>query len=288
MATGTISFGLVSIPVKLYSTSVTGSKIGLNWVNPATGSRVRMRYWDPTTDELIDRSDLVKGYEFAKGQFVLFSEEELEEIVFKATHAIEIKEFVPLEQVDPIHYEKAYYLGSNVGGERPYQLLATVMREKNRAALATYAARGKNYLVLLRPYQTGLIMQQLRYSEEIRSFEEIPVGEAVINESELELAMQIVDQISTDTFGPERYTDGQKQRLQEIIAQKVEGKEITAAPDEEPQAQIIDLMEALKRSLAASGADAEATLRKAAKRKKPSRRTTVSRAKKARAQGSKG
>ena len=235
---------------------------------------------------MIDRSDLVKGYEFAKGQFVLFSEEELEEIVFKATHAIEIKEFVPLEQVDPIHYAKAYYLGSNVGGERPYQLLATVMREKHRAALATYAARGKNYLVLLRPYQNGLIMQQLRYSEEIRSFEEIPVGEAAINEPELELAMQIVDQISTDTFGPEGYTDAQKQRLQEIIAQKVEGKEITAAPDEEPQAQIIDLMEALKSSLAASGA--EATLRKAAKRKKSSRRTTVSGAKKARAQSSKG
>ena len=129
MATGTISFGLVSIPVKLYSTTVTGSRIGLNWLNPETGARVRMRYQDPTTEELVERADLVKGYEFAKGQFVVFTEEELEEVLFKATHSIDIKEFVPLEQVDPIHFEKAYYLGSNVGGERPYQLLSTVMRE---------------------------------------------------------------------------------------------------------------------------------------------------------------
>ena len=273
MAAGTISFGLVSIPVKMYSTSLTGSKIHLNWINSKTGSRVRMRYWDPTTDELVERDDLIKGYEFAKGQYVLFSEEELEEIVYKSTHAIEINEFVPLDQVDPVHFEKAYYLGSNVGGERPYKLLAEVMREKSRAALATYAARGKNHLVLLRPFQNGLIMQQLRYSAEIRSFDEVPVGEAEINDAELELAKQIVDQISADEFRPEQYVDAQKERLEGIIAQKIQGKEITATPEEEPQAQIIDLMEALKSSLAADDdGPAAKVARKAAKRKTSARR----------------
>ncbi len=269
MATATISFGLVSIPVRLYSSTVTSAKISLNWINPKTASRVRMRFWDPTDDELVEREDLVKGYEFAKGQYVTFTEEELEEVVFKATHAIEIKEFVPLDQVDPIHFAKAYYLGSNTGGERPYQLLARVMREKSRAALAMYAARGKNYLVLLRPFQEGLIMQQLRYSNEIRAVDDIEIGDAEIDDSELQLAMQIVDQISNDEFRPEQYRDTATERLEKIIAQKVEGKEITAAPEEEPKGQIIDLMEALKSSLAGYSGEAgsAATGRKGAKRK---------------------
>ena len=265
MATGTISFGLVAIPVKLYSTTVTGSRIGMNWINPATGSRVKMRHWDPTSEELVERSDLVKGYEFAKGQYVIFSEEELEEIIFKATHSIDIKEFVPLDQVDPIHFEKAYYLGCNTGGERPYQLLSRVMREKNRAALATYAARGKNYLVMLRPYESGLIMQQLRYASEIRAFDDIDVGEAEIADAELALAEQIVDQISSEKFDPTPYRDTAHERLEAIIGKKIEGQEISAAPEEEAQGQIIDLMEALKSSLAANS-DAEPA-RKGAKRK---------------------
>lgn len=254
MATGTISFGLVSIPVKLYSTSVTGSKIQLNWINPETGSRVRMRYQDPTNDQLVDRSELVKGYEFARGQFVIFSEEELEEVVYKATHAIEIREFVPLEQVDPIYFESAYYLGTNAGGERPYHLLSAVMREKQRAAIATYAARGKNYLVLLRPFREGLIMQQLRYDEEIRRFDDVPIADAEVSEAELKLAEQIVDQISSEAFEPGQYTDEARDRMREIIARKIEGQEITAAAADEPQAQIIDLMEALKSSLAVDAA----------------------------------
>lgn len=265
MATGTISFGLVSIPVKLYSTTVTGSRIGLNWINPETGSRVRMRYQDPTTDELIDRADLVKGYEFAKGQFVIFTEEELEEVLFKATHSIDIKEFVPLEQVDPIHFEKAYYLGCNTGGERPYQLLSTVMREKNRAALAMYAARGKNYLVMLRPFKKGLIMQQLRYASELRAFDDIEVGDVEIDKNELALAEQIVDQISNDNFEPDQYHDTARERMEAIISRKIEGQEISAAPEEETQGQIIDLMEALKKSLAENSDSKPA--RKAAQRK---------------------
>ena len=270
MATGTISFGLVSIPVKLYSTGITGSKIGLNWINLKTGARVRMRYFDPTSDEIVERADLVKGYEFAKGQYVTFSDEELEELVFKATHSIDIKEFVPLEQVDPIYYEKAYYLGSSLDGERPYQLLAQVMRDKHRAAVATYAARGKNYLVLLRPFESGLIMQQLHYENELRKFDDVPIEAAEVNDAELALAEQIVDQISKDEFAPGQYHDVHKEKLQAIIADKIDGKEITAVPDQEPQAQIIDLMEALKNSLANADDEGGGTgTRKAAKRAAP-------------------
>lgn len=237
-----------------------------------------MKHWDPTTEELVERENLVKGYEFAKGQFVIFSEEELEEIIFKATHSIDIKEFVPLEQVDPIHFDKAYYLGSNTGGERPYQLLAKVMREKQRAAIAMYAARGKNYLVLLRPFQDGLMMQQLRYANEIRAFEDIEIGEADIDKAELALAEQIVDQISNDNFEPEQYRDTARERLEEIIAKKIEGQEITAAPEEETEGQIIDLMEALKSSLAESADEKPA--RKAARRKSSTaKKTTKAKAK---------
>ena len=195
MATGTISFGLVSIPVKLYSTTVTGSRIGLNWINPETGSRVRMRYQDPTTDELIDRDDLVKGYEFAKGQFVIFTEEELEEVLFK----------------------------------------------------------------------NGLIMQQLRYASELRAFDDIEVGDVEIDKNELALAEQIVDQISNDNFEPDQYHDTARERMEAIISRKIEGQEISAAPEEETQGQIIDLMEALKKSLA-ENSDSRPT-RKAAQRK---------------------
>lgn len=285
MASGTISFGLVSIPVKLYSTSVTGSRISLNWINPETGSRVRMKYFDPTTQEIVERQDLVKGYEFAKGQYVLFDDEELEELVYKATHAIEIKEFVPLEQVDPIHYEKAYYLGTSNGGERPYHLLAQVMRDKERAALATYAARGKNYLVLLRPFEDGLLMQQLRYADEIRAWDEVPVEEAEVQDAELELARQIVDQISSEEFEPDRYHDERKERLQQIIARKVEGEEVTAAPEEEPQAQIIDLMEALKTSLGGAASEGQEDSEKGGAKRKGAKKKAGDEARKKHAEG---
>jgi DNA end-binding protein Ku len=238
MATGTISFVLVSIPVKLYSTTVTGSRIGLNWINPETGSRVKMKHWDPSTEELAERDQLVKGYEFAKGQYVIFTEEELEEVLFKATHSIDIKEFVPLEQVDPIHFEKAYYLGSNVGGERPYQLLATVMREKNRAALAMYAARGKNYLVLLRPFENGLMMQQLRYSSEIREFVDIEVGDVEIDSTELALAEQIVDQIRTTTSNPRSITTRRSSGSRESSARRSKARRSAPPRKKRPRVRL--------------------------------------------------
>ncbi len=180
---------------------------------------------------------------------MLFSDDELKALMPEPTHAIEISEFVPLAAVDPIFFEKSYYLGPDKGGAKPYRLLAQTMRETGRAALARYAARGKDYLVLLRPFEDGLIMQQLRYAADVRSFAEVPIDEADVTAQELKLAKQLVDQSASETFDPTGYKDEARDRIWELIEGKVQGEEIVAAPEEAPKAQIIDLMEALKASL---------------------------------------
>ena len=249
IASGTISFGLVAIPIKLYSTGEGASTVRFNMVHEECGTRVKYRYYCPTDDRLVERDELAKGYEFAKGQFVLFTAEELQAITPEPTNSIDISEFVPLEQVDPIYYEKSYYLGPDKGGAKPYRLLSETLRETGRAALARYAARGKDYLVLLRPFEGGLLMQQLRYADELRAFSEVPIVEAKVTDGELELAKQLVAQGASDEFEPEGYEDKVRQQTLELIERKVAGEEIVAAPEEAPKAQVIDLMEALKASL---------------------------------------
>jgi DNA end-binding protein Ku len=249
MGSGTISFGLVAIPVKLYSSGESASSVSFNMIHEACGTRVKYRYYCPACDELVERNELAKGYEFSKGQYVLFSEDELKALNPEATNAIEITEFVPLAEVDPVHFEKTYYLGPDKGGVKPYRLLSKAMRETGRAALARYAARGKDYLVLLRPFDDGLAMQQLRYADEIRAFDEVPVGDADVQPAELDLALRLIEQIASDEFHPERYEDEQRKRTWALIERKIEGEEIVAPPEEAPKAQIIDLMAALKASL---------------------------------------
>ncbi len=250
ISSGTISFGLVAIPVKLYTTSESAKTVSFNMVHASCGTRLQYRYYCPTDDKLVERGEIAKGYEFAKGQYVLFSEEELKALNPEPTNAIEIREFVPLAEVDPIYYEKSYFLGPDKGGAKPYRLLAEALRETGRAALARYAARGKDYLVLVRPFEEGLLMQQLRYAEDMRSFAEVPIGEAEVTGAELDLARQLVDQSAADAFRPETYEDGVRKRVWELIERKVQGEEIVASPDEAPRAQVIDLMAALKASLA--------------------------------------
>ncbi len=265
IASGTVAFGLVAIPIKIYSTNESSRSISLNFIHEKCGTRVKYQYYCPTDDELVTRDELIKGYEFAKDQYVLFTTEELKAMEMRATHAIEITEFVPLAQVDPIHFERTYYLGPDQGGEKPYRLLAEAMRETGRAALAKYAARGKDYLVLVRPFKQGLVMQQLRYNDEIRAFSEVPLGDAKISKDEMKLAVQLVDQIASDHFEPENYADQVKGEMMAAIQQKIDGQEMTIASPEEPKAQIIDLMEALKASLG-DGGESAPTPKKATKR----------------------
>lgn len=267
IASGTISFGLVAIPVKLFSSSESDSKIQFNTIHEPCGTRIRQKLYCPTHDAIVPREELIKGYEFAKDQYVLFTPDELKKMEMAATHSIDIKAFVPISEVDPIYFEKAYYLGPSEGGDKPYVLLSEVMKQTGRAALAKYAARGKDYLVLLRPFEGGLLMQQLRYESELRSFDEIPAPDTKVEDAELALATQIVDQISTDTFSPEMFSDSVHDEVLAAITQKIEGKEMTLPAPEEQKAQVIDLMAALKASLGEPEGDAgEATERKPAKK----------------------
>ncbi|HYO14471.1 MAG TPA: Ku protein [Thermoanaerobaculia bacterium] len=179
-ASGSISFGLVTIPVKLYSTGESSVGITFNMLHKKCGSRLKQQYICPVDNEVIERDDIVKGYEYSKGQYVLFTDEELKALQPEPTNAVEIAEFVPTDLVDPVYFEKAWYLGPDKGGDRPYRLLAEAMKQTGRAALARYAARGKDQLVLLRPFEGGLIMQQLRYADELRDFSEGPIAPAEV------------------------------------------------------------------------------------------------------------
>jgi DNA end-binding protein Ku len=262
----TISFGLVSVPCKLYTASDSSSAVSFNMIDRESGSRVKYQYVRSSDGEKVDRSDLVKGYEFAKDRYVVFSNEELKALEAKADNSIAIEEFVPRERVGREYIDKIYYLGPDRGGDRAYKLLSRAMKETGLSALGRYSARGKQYLVLLTPKDDGVIMEQLHYADEIRSFDEVPIGDAEPKDQELELAIQLIQQIANEEFQPDRYRDEVRDRVLELINRKVEGEDITVAAAEEPQTQIIDLMEALKASLG-KGEGAE---RKPAKRAKAS------------------
>jgi len=263
LSSGTISFGLVTVPVKLYSAAESSAAVSFNMLHGKCKTRLKQQYVCPTDNEIVTRDQMVKGYEFAKEQYVTFTEEEIKAMAETSSPAIEITEFVPLKEVDPIYFDSAYYLGPDKGGDRAYGLLAAAMRETERCALAKWAARGKGYLVLIRPIAKGLIMQTLLYADEVRQIDEVPLGDAQIKDTELKLAVQLVDQISSEEFHPENYEDEVRKRYHEAIQRKVEGQEITTAAPEQPRAQIIDLMEALKASLAGKAKAGEAADAKA-------------------------
>jgi len=249
IATGQIAFGLVSIPVKLFSAAESSEKIAFNMLHKECGSRIQQQLFCPTDERTIDRTEVVKGYEFSKGQYVLFSDEELKAIEEKTTQQIDITEFVKSDLIDPIYFNKPYYLGPDKNGSRAYSLLARALKETGRWAVAKYAARGKGYLVVIRPLGEGLVMQQLYYPNEIRSIDELDLGDNAVKDSELKMAIQLAEMSASDEFHPENYRDEVRERIKGLIQMKVEGEEITSALAEEPKAQVIDLMEALRRSL---------------------------------------
>lgn len=250
IGTSTIAFGLVSLPVKLYSTGESSRRISFNMIHEKCGSRVRQQYICPTEDVVVPREEITKGYEFAKGQYVLFDAEELKVLESPKSDSIDIVTFVPAESVGRLYFNKAYYLGPDKGGARAYRLLSAALRETDRVAIAKHATRGKQYLVMIRPHEEGLLLEQLYYDEEIKSFDEVPLEEGDVADAELTLARQLIDQASSDAFDPSQFHDEVRERTLELIQQKVEGAEITAAPAEESKTQIIDLMAALKASLA--------------------------------------
>lgn len=253
IASATISFGLVSVPVKLYSSSESAATVSFNMVHKACGTRVKQQYICPKEEKVVEKDEIVKGYEFAKGQYVLFTPEEVKALEEKATNSIDINEFVPLSEVDRIYLDKVYYLGPDKGGDRAYRLLSEALKETKRAAIGQYAARGQQHLILVRPMDGVLVMEQLHYNSELRSATEVPLGEGDVKPAELNLAKQLIEQAAVDEFHPERYKDEVQARVKAAIEQKVEGQEIVAEPQAETGAKIIDLMEALKASLGKSG-----------------------------------
>jgi DNA end-binding protein Ku len=249
IASLTVSFGLVSIPVKLYSATEASRAISFNLLHKDCGSRLKQQYICIKDEVPVAREDMVKGYEFAKDQYVIFTPEELKAMEETGTHMAEITEFVPIEAVDPVYFDKAYYLAPDKGGAKPFALLASALRESKRCALGRWAARGKQYIVMIRPVEDGLIMQQLLYAGEVRSIKDIDIPKTEVKAAELKLAKQLIEAQASDKFDPAQYTDDVSARIEVAVQKKVEGQEITMAEAPEGGAQVIDLMEALRASL---------------------------------------
>ena len=259
IANATISFGLVSVPVNLYSSAESKTSVSFNMLHKKCGGRLKQQYICPKdNNEVVGRDETVKGYEFAKDQYVVFSAEEIKAVEEKATNMIDVIEFIPLAQVQREYLEKVYYLGPDKGGDRAYRLLAKALQETGRAALGQYAARGQQHLVLLRPLNGVLVMEQLHYADEVRSTTDVPVPAGEVKAQELALAKQLIEQTATETFEPAKYRDTVRERVMEAIQRKIDGQDITADVTPDGGGKIIDLMEALKASLAQTAEPTEA------------------------------
>jgi DNA end-binding protein Ku len=259
IGTATISFGLVSVPVNLYSSSESKTSVSFNMLHKKCSSRLKQQYICPKDNEIVARDETVKGYEFAKDQYVVLSTEEVKALEEKATGMIDVVEFVPLAKVDREYLDKCYYLGPDKGGDRAYRLLVAALHDTGKAALGQYAARGKQHLVLLRPLNGVLVMEQLHYADEVRSTTEVTIPAGEVQAKELALAKQLIEQTATDSFEPAKFKDTVRERVMETIQRKIEGQDITSdvTPDN-GGGKIIDLMEALKASLAATTKPIEA------------------------------
>src|SRR5438093_8801601 len=232
IASLTVSFGLVSIPVKLYSATEASHAISFNLLDKGCGYRLRQHYFCVKEDVPVSREDMVKGYEFAKDQYVMFSPEELKAMEEAGTHSAEISEFVPIESIDPVYFDKAYYIAPDKGGTKPYALFARALHDSKRCAIGRWAARGKQYIVMIRPVADGLVMQQLLYAGEVRSIQEIDVPKSEVKEAELKLAQQLIEQQASETFDPAVYVDEVRGRIEAAVQKKVDdGQEITMAEE---------------------------------------------------------
>ena len=262
LGSGTISFGLVSIPIKLY-TATSPTTVSFNLLHATCGSRIKLQNFCPVDNVVVERSELVKGYEYAKGQYVRVSDDELKSLEGEASKIIDILDFVPLAQVDPVYFERAYYLGADKGGEKPYRLLADAMAKAEQVAVAKFVMRGKESLVLIRAAQDGLLLHTMFFADEVRSFADIDKGRsASIRDGELDLALQLIRGLAREDFNAEQYKDEYRGRVMDMLERKIEGREVTAAPTPADRPHVIDLMDALKASLARKGLPADAATAK--------------------------
>lgn len=247
IGSGTIAFGLVSVPFKVYTANVSNG-VAFNMLHGKCGGRMKQQYFCPVDNEIVERKDMVKGFEFAKDQYVRFTEEELKKLQAEKTDTLDIVEFVPLDSVDLLQIEKSYYVGPDKGGEKSYALLCLAMREMNVIGVGRYFTHGKEQLVLVRPYRDGLILHYAFYASEVRPFEGIAPKGPEFKDQEIEMAMRLVDQLTSESFEPGKYSDEYIDRVRNAVEAKIAGKDVTAM-HESPKPTILDVFEALKRSL---------------------------------------
>jgi len=267
----TVSFGLVAIPVKLYTATQSANTISFNLLHKTDGSRLKQQYICQKEGVVVEREEMVKGYEFAKDQYVQFSPEEIKALEEVGTHSVEISEFVPIESIDPVYYDKTYYLAPDKGAAKPYALLTEALKQAGRCGVGRWAARGKGYIVILRPIGDVLAMQQLHYATDVRRASEVEIPKPDVKPAELKLAQQLIDQQTAEKFDPDAYKDEVRARVEAAIQKKVEGKEISVAETApEGEGKVIDLMEALRASLQKSE-KARAQVNRLGPRKEPKR-----------------
>jgi DNA end-binding protein Ku len=267
--TGVLSFGLVAIPVRIY-TATKSENVSFHLLHKKCGSRVRNQHYCPVCNVVVEREDLVRGFQHAKDQYVPISEEELESLAAEANRSIDLKEFIPLASVDPVYFENTHYLGADKGGEKPYRLLADAMSKSGRVAIAELVSRGKEQLVLIRPYKKGLVLHTMYYANEVRDFGQVPKGDTVnLSKQELELGVGLIDKLSAEEFHPENYKDEYRIRMLAMLDEESKGKEVTiAAPPPERGGKVVNIMEALKRSMERIPAKKKPATTATAKKKK--------------------
>ena len=255
IASLTISFGLVAIPIKLYSATVSSERISFNLLRQKDGSRVKQQYIAVNDGKPVERAEMVKGYEFAKDQYVMFNPEELKTLEDATTHAIDIGQFVPLDSVDPVYFDGTYYLAPDKGAAKPYTLLATALHNAKLCAVGRWISRGKEHIVIIRALEDGLAMHQLHFKAEVRDLKDLGIEAAPVSEPELKLARQLIDHLAAKRFDPNEYADEHKVRVEAAIQRKVDGKQVTLAegPVSTKSGNVIDLMEALRASIDARG-----------------------------------
>jgi DNA end-binding protein Ku len=278
MASMTISFGMVAIPVDLYTAVLSSEKISFNLLHAKDGSRLKQQYVCIKEGTVVDRSEIVKGYEFAKDQYVQFTAEEIKALDEAGSDSIDIVEFVPLVSVDPLYFDRSYYLAPGKGGARPYALLAAALRETQRCAIGHWASHGRDHMIVLRPLDKAIVMHQLHFAAEVRPVEDIGSVPTEVKDNELKLARQLIEQQKSDRFDPSLYVDEVKARIEAAIQKKIEGKQVSLSvgPTRTPAGNVIDLTAALKASLG-GGRQEKLGPRKGTKRverKAPARKTS--------------
>jgi DNA end-binding protein Ku len=253
ISTASLTFGLVSIPVRLFP-ATSSKSVSFHLLHAKDMSRIQQKIYCPKEDKIVDRSELVRGYEIEKDRYVTFTDEELKKLEAQADRAVEITEFIPASEVDPVYFENSYLLGCEPTSAKAYRLLQEAMTKADRVGVAKYTMRGKERLVLIRPYENGLMMHTMYYNDEIRSFGEIDHGaNAQVKDSELSLAQRLLDDLTQKKFKPSEFKDNYRERVIEAAEQKMAGNELTAPAPEAPHGKVIDLMSALKESLKKRG-----------------------------------